>query len=224
MKFLNEPLNSQAYNAKENSAFLCGLSTKPSKAAFSEYHAMGINLYPIAAKLVLGIPSSKLVDQAVNANDILENDLVDMMENSLRELPDFNSRAIWLENLFCSTIKSHPDFSLALKISKLLDQITQKRVNKQPVDLYNLTGYSRMHTYRIFKDWFGLSPSQAVSLRQFTNSIEQMNHGDKKLIQLALDNGYYDQSHFIRMFKQYADMTPVEYLKGKIEIAGQVPL
>ncbi|MFD2918874.1 helix-turn-helix domain-containing protein [Terrimonas rubra] len=220
--FHSERFTNKSSNPTEKFAFLCGLNTKPLKVSFPHIKTMGITLYPIAANLVFGIPCSELVDLAVNGEDILSHHM-DRMENEIRELPDFSSRAVWLENFIYSIIQNNTDFSIAIKISKLLDQLIYRKINGYSADLYRLTGYSRMHTYRIFKDWFGLSPSQAVSIRQFNHTLENMHQEYDTLTKIALRNGYYDQAHFIRMFRQYAGMTPREYVKHKTHIVGQLP-
>jgi AraC-like DNA-binding protein len=43
-----------------------------------------------------------------------------------------------------------------------------------------------------------------------------------KLIDVGLENGYYDQSHFIRSFHEFADMTPGEYRRQMSSIPGQL--
>jgi AraC-like DNA-binding protein len=80
-----------------------------------------------------------------------------------------------------------------------------------------------MHTYRLFKDWLGLSPSQAISMKQFIYSLDQMHQEHENLTQIALANGYYDQPHFIRAFRKFAEMTPRQYLNNKTQIVGQLP-
>jgi AraC-like DNA-binding protein len=218
----SETYTSRSYNPTAQFCFLSGLQTKPIYVSFSRTHVMGVRLNAIAVKLIFSIPCSELVDWAINGKDILSNK-IGMIENSIQELPDFYSRALWLEHFILSIIKNNNDFKLAMSISKLLNNLTNHRMNGQAFDLCRLTGYSRMHTYRIFKDWFGLSPSKAIAMKQFIATLEQMHHEQETLTQIGLTNGYYDQPHFVRTFKQYAEMTPRQYLKHKTDIVGQLP-
>lgn len=218
----SEIYTSKSYNPTEYFCFLSGLQTKPIHVSFSHTHEIGVRLNAIAVKVLFGFPCSVLVDWAINGEDILAHN-IGMIENTIRDLPDFHSRAIWLENFIYSTIKHHPDFGVAAKLSKLLDQVVTKKISGQPFDICRMTGYSRMHTYRIFKDWFGLPPSQAIAMKQFVLSLEQMHQDHESLAQVALMNGYYDQPHFVRVFKEYAGMTPSQYLKNKTHIVGQLP-
>ncbi|MCB0667175.1 MAG: helix-turn-helix transcriptional regulator [Saprospiraceae bacterium] len=218
----SETYTSKSYNPTEKFCFLSGLQTKPINVSFSQTHEIGVRLNAIAVKLMFDFPCSELVDWAINGEDILAKD-IGMMEDAIRALPDFHSRAIWLENFVHSIIKDHADFDVAMRLSRLLDQAVTKKINRQPVDICSLSGYSRMHTYRLFNDWFGLPPSQAIAMKQFIFSLEQMHQEHETLTQVALMNGYYDQPHFVRAFKEYAEMTPGQYLKNRTHIVGQLP-
>lgn len=212
----------KSYNPTEKLSFICGLQTKPFKISFSNLQIMGVGLSPIAAKLLFGVPCSELLNYAVSTEDIFPQQ-IEMIENEIQKLPDFISRAIWIEDFVLKHLQDHPDYGLAIKVSNVLDQITHNKIQGNPVDIYSLSGYSRMHTYRIFKDWMGLSPSKSIVIRQFNHTLENMHNNQETMTQIALANGYYDQPHLIRTFKQFAEMTPREYLKNKTEVVGQLP-
>lgn len=215
----SETYTSKSYNPTENFCFLSGLHTKPINVSFSQVNVIGVRLHAIAIKLIFGFPCSEVVDWSINGDDILSAKL-GMVENRLQELPDFMSRALWLEDFILSIIRDNQDFNTAMKIATLLDTMTTRG---QSIDIYSYMGYSRMHTHRIFKNWFGLPPAQAISLKRFVHTLDKMHLADTSLTQMAYENGYYDQAHFIHVFKEYADMTPGKYLKSMTDIVGQLP-
>ena len=67
---------------------------------------------------------------------------------------------------------------------------------------------------RIFKKYVGITATQYRRICQFEQSIGQLR-GKKfeKITDVAFDNGYADQSHFIRTFKEFTQITPADYLK-----------
>lgn len=67
---------------------------------------------------------------------------------------------------------------------------------------------------RIFKKYVGISANEYRRICQFTFAFSQLKgrHFDKQT-DVAFTNGYFDQSHFIRSFKEFTDMTPHEYLE-----------
>lgn len=67
---------------------------------------------------------------------------------------------------------------------------------------------------RRFKLQAGISPKKFSKIIQFQASLEQLNNEEYlKLGQIAFENGYADQSHFIRIFRQFTGKTPSSLLK-----------
>jgi AraC-like DNA-binding protein len=68
---------------------------------------------------------------------------------------------------------------------------------------------------RIFKKYVGVTPTQYRRISQFQLSFEQLrSHQFSKTSEVAFDNGFADQSHFIRSFKEFTHTTPNDYLQN----------
>jgi AraC-like DNA-binding protein len=66
---------------------------------------------------------------------------------------------------------------------------------------------------RMFEKNIGVAPNQYRRISQFNSAFTQLNKKTySKLSDLAFQNGYADQSHFIRSFKEFTGITPKEYL------------
>jgi AraC-like DNA-binding protein len=66
---------------------------------------------------------------------------------------------------------------------------------------------------RLFESHIGVAPKLFRKICQFTAAFDQLSMGQyKKLSDIAYDHGYSDQSHFIRVFKEFTLLTPSEYL------------
>ena len=67
---------------------------------------------------------------------------------------------------------------------------------------------------RTFKHYVGISPNQYRRICQFYFAFSQLKgkHFDKQS-DVAYNNNYFDQSHYIRSFKEFTDITPNDYLQ-----------
>jgi AraC-like DNA-binding protein len=71
---------------------------------------------------------------------------------------------------------------------------------------------------RIFKKYVGITPNQYRRICQFQLSFYQLRSKDfNKLTDIAYDSGFADQSHFIRSFKEFTQITPNDYLKSGLK-------
>lgn len=72
---------------------------------------------------------------------------------------------------------------------------------------------------RKFLDVVGLTPSRLLTIKQFNLAVHTMySCSYDSLTEVAHACGYYDQSHFIRKFKQLTNLTPGAFLKQQFTI------
>lgn len=217
----SEFYRNKSYNPTDNFCFLSGLHTKPLYVEFPHCHMFGIRLHTIAANLIFGLPCKELKNWSFDG-DLFFREQFNYIQDNVCSKPDFPARAVWLEKFIDSLLSHHPDFGMAIKISSLLDEICNKKSEGKRCRIEDFTGNSRMHTLRIFQKWFGVSPGEALAFRRFENALNQIHASSDNLTQIGLDCGFYDQSHFIRVFKHFGEMSPKQYERNRTELIGQL--
>lgn len=70
---------------------------------------------------------------------------------------------------------------------------------------------SERNLRRHFNNWYGASPKQMLRLIRFERAVREMKmNPDRKIVETALEAGYYDQAHFSNDVKHFSGMTPAE--------------
>lgn len=82
-------------------------------------------------------------------------------------------------------------------------------------DLVNRCDMSKRTLQRLFRKYVGVSPKWVIQRYRLHEAAEKMASGENRnWSQLALELGYYDQSHFIRDFKSIVGQSPADYAES----------
>ena len=80
-------------------------------------------------------------------------------------------------------------------------------------ELSSVAGLSAYHLLRVFRGRFGLPP-HAFQIQQRIHLAKQMLAEGQAIIDVALELGFSDQSHFNNKFKALVGATPRQYQRG----------
>lgn len=109
-------------------------------------------------------------------------------------------------------------YKLSADIQKVADKIAEKSseiysLNQLSEDVYT----SKYHLIRKFKSKIGLTPHQFMIQVRVRNAQKELALGGR-LIDAAIDNGFYDSSHFDRCFEKIVGISPSEYQRKSRDI------
>lgn len=153
---------------------------------------------------------------------------------NVRELSDPTSADWWLFGK-TQTLKQHLEESNSLQdqLEVLITFFKQNSLNRavpkvvqdflkvvshriyQPLEIKKIAQelkFSSKHLIATFKDIVGITPLKYIQLVQLNQALYSMKQfSNKKLTEIALEQGFYDQSHFIRLFKKCINMRPSQF-------------
>lgn len=179
---------------------ISGLKTKPFDTTIQgEYGSVGLILKPFCYGMLI----EKFGTHAMQSiSEILYEYIYSP------KIPQFDKVERYLLNLFG---EKHIDNDLI----KFEEYISSEILQKGALQDFNLSlSISQKSFIQKFKKQYLLTPGQYVKLKQVNYAIQLLqNNNAKRFIDVALDAGFYDQSHFNRVFKKFCGCNPKEFRK-----------
>jgi len=78
-------------------------------------------------------------------------------------------------------------------------------------EIAGAVGVHAMHLCRVFRKQFGCSVGQYIRTLRLERASRELVSSRKTVVEIAIDSGYSDQSHFTHEFRSHTGMTPVEF-------------
>ncbi|MCM3629575.1 helix-turn-helix transcriptional regulator [Paenibacillus glycanilyticus] len=82
-------------------------------------------------------------------------------------------------------------------------------------DLAEDTGYSERYIRTKFEQSLGISPKLYNRIIRFQRALSGIVRGASSLTDVAMEGGYFDQSHFMKEFKSFSQLTPIQLRKHR---------
>ena len=197
-KFCVSGQNVENTNNRGDHHIISGLKTTPfSCEVIGEYKSIGFILKPFCYGLIVnkfGTKDMDLISELLyNYYFISNNSNFEKIENELLKL--FNYKDLDTD------ILKFEDFTTK--------NILRKGSIKNFTSLIDITQKSFINK---FKKLYLITPNEYHKLKRVNIAINMLtSNQSEKLNNTGLDAGFYDQSHFIRSFKQYCGFTPKEF-------------
>ncbi len=202
-------------NKKLSNFFLYGQTIHPIELSIAGvYRLIVFQLYPFAAKTLFGVNPKELNDDCY---DIISTggkgikQTVKKVFNATETTAQVEIIAAFLSRLVKKTI-NYKEQRIQIAINLILN-------SKGKIIVKALT--ENLHTtertlQRQFIEYVGISPKQFSKIIQFQFSLNQISDEMfSKLSDIVYDNGFADQSHFIRSFKKFTGKKPSQFKKLK---------
>ena len=204
--------NGIAIRLKPGQAFFAGPHLHPALSRSPGFQAgIQIDLPMQAVRRIIGAPMEQFVDQVVP----LENAAVGQQ---LCNAPDMEQRIQLLDAYFTKALtQADPLDPRQLGALHLL----RNRPKLDISDVATQVGWSRKHLADRVRDAVGVGPRCFRRLARFHSLTRSLTaNTPTQWAETAAAHGYYDQSHMIREFHEFAALTPSEYMSRLLNNGG----
>lgn len=175
----------------------------------SNDRCFGVRFQPGKGVLPKELSMAMLVD---NDLEIDGNIFGDNIIEKLVSAKDIYERTHIFIKAYEDLVYSRNSLSDKEKINNyLVSRITRAKGHVTIQQLEEETNYSACYLRRIFKNYNGISPKQFAQFIRFQNLLGQINKGDIRYDDIALECGYYDEAHMMKEFKNYTGKTMEQY-------------
>jgi AraC-like DNA-binding protein len=178
-----------------------------------------VNLTPIGARLLFGMPMSELANQLVSIEDVLGRWGPETIAR-LAGLPRWADRLTLLDDLLTRRLLDADH--LGPQIPWAWDRLVNTRGTVRIAELADKLGWSHRHLVARFHDEVGLAPKATARILRFEHALRHLEAGPS-LADVAVRCGYYDQAHMNRDFRTMAGESPTRLIASRRAEALAIP-
>lgn len=178
----------------------------------------GIRFKPFALAHLFPIPPQQLTDKVLPLAQLFKIEPEDTrLINEILGQDDLSGRVHYAEALVLSLFDelNYIDQGFRDQLNYILDRKGILKVQ----ELFAAFKVSKVTLHKHFLHKMGLSPKQVSRIWRLNYFLQlQRNAAHRKLTDLALEAGYYDQAHFIREFNRFFPYSPHRLLQSNSQL------
>jgi AraC-like DNA-binding protein len=217
---LTDPARILGAGKKSHHLVLYGQNTRPIQLyTAGEITVIAYFLYPYMLPSLFGYNAKELTDQGI---DLSYDDPAREMnlKEQLLNAPSLNGRLELMNSYVLRLVQSKK-----IRVNDTISfatRLIQKNKGTLLMNELRKEVYTTERTLqRLFEQHIGLTPKMYSRICQFNAAFRQLNQNKfSDMIDVALENGYADQSHLIRAFKEFTHYSPLEYVKEAADFPG----
>lgn len=198
-------------NSYTTNLTLFGQTVLPETITFNDDFSLVAYFFkPYSLLSLFGVTAQELTDKPIDLNLLAPQKTIELQEQLLNALTIENMITL-LDNYVYNLISNSKNDYLLLKYAtnKIATNPTKEVLHSTQKDLH----MTERTFQRMFEKNIGIAPNLYRRVCQFNSAFQQLNSRKfYKLSDLAFEHGYADQSHYIRSFKEFTNLTPKEYL------------
>jgi AraC-like DNA-binding protein len=195
---------------KKLQTLVVGMMDSPGDVFFDyeRIQTFGIRFYPGVLYPLLKYPINDFTNKIILLDVVIEDIRVKLGEVLIRASTTdemISAANKYFSILVSDTLQNDTLNNALLYIYKAKGNLTVNEISRREV-------ISERQIRRIFNNWIGINPKTFCKIIRFQNILKTvMVTKEVDWIKIALECGYYDQTHFINEFKEFCGSTPEKF-------------
>jgi AraC-like DNA-binding protein len=167
-------------------------------------------------------PMEEIADSVVDADLVWGADF-GLLRERLLATKNIDLRFRIIEDFLLREYQSQMkiDACVSFAISEMTDRPDALNIARMNAKI----GYSQKHFTQMFRRAVGVTPKSYLKIMRFQKAVRTIDEKpDPDWGHIALECGFYDQSHFINDFKRFSGFTPEHYATIHTHYQNYVPV
>lgn len=193
-------------------AMVFGQITKPYYVQPTGYvNTFAIRFYPFGFANFISRPIHELADRETPLTELFEANAARELERKIIEAPSTGERIKLIEHFLLGKLTD--DSVIENIVQSTIEALSETKGSTSIRSLLKDDLSKRRNLERKFSKQVGISPKQLGKIIRLQAALKMMlNQHGETLTQVAYENDYYDQAHFIKDFREFTGVNPKQYL------------
>lgn len=186
---------------------------EPHQSIYKRFPATSVNLELKSCFFESNLTDENRLKSALENNPLAKFTMLKIYKELLTQ-DDFSERSIEMLVLSLIKDKNYPEKISPVWTNKLQEILDDKW--NEPVslkDLSNAVGLHPVTISKLFPKYFSCTFGEYVRRLRIEKSLGMLKNSSVSLTEIAHECGFYDQSHFTRVFKNLTGFLPRAYVK-----------
>jgi AraC-like DNA-binding protein len=170
---------------------------------------LALRLRPAGAFSLFRVPLRELTGTLVDLHDVMGREarrVCERLDGAASNEARLRLLGQWIEN----RLAAHP--STDPRVAHAVSEIERAGGTEPVADVLRRIGASPKRFTRLFEEQVGVKPKLFSRIIRFRRLVAALRAGDDSFGQTALAHGCYDQAHMNAEFREFAGMSPSQFL------------
>lgn len=174
-------------------------------------NTFAIRFYPYGFANFVSVPIKNLVNKETPIEQLFNEKIAKKLEQEIIQAADVHERIKIIEGFLMNKLSEQSTVDNIVRTT--IDALLSTKGNASINTILKEDLSKRRQLERNFVKQIGISPKQLGKVIRLQSALKMMlNEEGEKLTNIAYENEYYDQAHFIKDFKEFTGISPKDFL------------
>lgn len=170
-----------------------------------------VSFYPYGFANFVTVPIKTLANKETPIEKLFDQKAAKKLTQEIAEATDVTQRIETIEHFLLSRLTEEPMVDHIVRT--IIDTLLSTKGSSSISSMLKQDLSKRRQLERNFVKQIGISPKQLGKVIRLQSAIKMMlNKEEETLTSIAYESDYYDQAHFIKDFREFAGVSPKEFL------------